>query len=222
MAVRQIYSIELCGRCNLKCSSCPHQHIHKHRPVEAMPDEVFSQSLVTLKAIDAEYGQRELLLNHFGDPLLQPNLPNYLDRLREALPYTHLWLVTNGIALEDRHIEAIIRNGVTVTVSQHAPAKAQEAVKRLRAAGVRRVIEDRSFEERPHGWAGPVTTRPHPAWLFKCHFLHESKAVILSNGDLTTCCMDAFGKGRFGTIWDDLEQLTPKPHDLCKTCHHRI
>ena len=54
-----------------------------------------------------------------------------------------------------------------------------------------------------------------------CPWIGRGQAVVLSNGDITRCCIDAFAKGVLGNILkDDITRMNISAFALCNRCHH--
>lgn len=75
-----------------------------------MHEEVFGKCLEYVRANTDSL--KVVVLYHGGEPLLNKNFTNYVERLREASPGLHIKTVTNGMALNDRNQESIIRSGL--------------------------------------------------------------------------------------------------------------
>ena len=55
---------------------------------------------------------------------------------------------------------------------------------------------------------------------YPCPWLRRGQVMVYSTGDITTCCIDAFGQGVVGHINDDnVPDIELKPFILCETCH---
>ena len=61
-----------------------------------------------------------------------------------------------------------------------------------------------------------------PDFSLPCQWLERGQVMVMSDGSITTCCIDAFGQGIIGHIDGDLGELRTAPHDLCGACHHIV
>jgi hypothetical protein len=46
--------------------------------------------------------------------------------------------------------------------------------------------------------------------------------MVMSDGAVTRCCIDAFGTGILGTVEDNLALMDVTPFGLCAQCHHTV
>jgi hypothetical protein len=73
----------------------------------------------------------------------------------------------------------------------------------------------------PNNWAGQVDWfEPNYPNHYPCPWIGKGQVMIMSNGDITRCCLDAFGKGIMGTVFDDLTKMDVTEFELCRDCHH--
>src|SRR5947209_63052 len=73
-----IYQVELSSHCNMKCSYCPHPNMKRDKGY--MTEEVLRACIDRVKA---QKGSR-LVLHHFGEPLLHPQLEERLEQVAAA------------------------------------------------------------------------------------------------------------------------------------------
>ena len=180
-----------------------------------MSEAVFERCLPWLQQFD----QPDIHLNGFGEPLLHPRLAEYVSRVQSVVPL--VTFATNGLLLTPamaRNLKAL--DIWYVTVSGHAPLQAQRAVCACIAVGLKTTGCDPARGGR-HNWAGqvdvPVTLE---GWRPACTFLRDQTPVVLSDGRLVACCIDAEGISARGTVFDDIAAVTFEPFELCDACHH--
>ncbi len=106
--------------CNLNCAACEHYSGLVHEAV--FPDFArFKQDFYQLKRFIKDIGTLRIL---GGEPLLNPELEQYLDLARSLYPDTQIMLVTNGLLLRnmaESFWEAMRRNDIFLSLSFYLP-----------------------------------------------------------------------------------------------------
>jgi hypothetical protein len=120
---------------------------------------------------------------------------------------------------------ALNEAGITaIDITAHKPKPAAKTIRYFRKLAIKGQLS-LDFVTAPNNWAGQVDWFA-PEYHKKnsptnvCPWLGNGQIMVMSNGDITTCCIDAFASGVFGTIFDDLSQMEVNSHDLCRKCHH--
>jgi hypothetical protein len=173
------------------------------RPKGYMSEGVLAAAMEHLIAT----GDRLIVLHHFGEPLIHPQLEDRLEQIRRA--GLSAQLSTNGLLLEKMWptlVDSSLDITVMLSVHQwvmdgHAAYAVALAKWAERAAGTKITIipaynakQDRfSF----HRWTAGDTKSWEPR---SCCFIRQNLAVVLWNGDLVTCCCDHEGITRNGNI----------------------
>lgn len=222
MKVKTINSIEVSSLCNMSCQYCPAQAQGNHREVGLMSMDTFKKAMRMVEKCVANRTQMELNLFGVGEPLLNPDLCDFVRLARQTLPFSQpIHLNTNG-KLVTREIAAKLKAaGVThIDITAHEAYSAANAIRIFRSLNIEGQISIDAITQ-PNDWAGQVE------WFkselsYQCPWLHRGQVMIMSNGDITTCCIDAFGRGIVGTVDDNLEDLDLKPFELCQSCHQTI
>ncbi|PIQ25962.1 hypothetical protein COW36_02865 [bacterium (Candidatus Blackallbacteria) CG17_big_fil_post_rev_8_21_14_2_50_48_46] len=75
------YQVEVTGYCNLTCISCPRGNWPRHRPTGLMNTETYSKLLD--KIIEDDPWTGIITLYNWGEPLLNPDLPEIIRTTRE-------------------------------------------------------------------------------------------------------------------------------------------
>lgn len=98
--------IEVTDACNLRCSMCVHG-------TQGVPDAGFIESGLAYKAIDecGRLGVYSVKFNFRGEPLLHPQLVDFVRRAKEA-GIIEVQFNTNGLPTDAKKIESLIRAGL--------------------------------------------------------------------------------------------------------------
>ncbi len=218
--VTQIHQIELTSACNLRCVYCPSRDLPalRQQPAQHMSRAVFERALAWVKHYAAQGTQGELALTGIGESLIHPDFLPMLRAARAALPHGRLTMSTNGLLLTEAIAQVMAEVGLALYVSLHVPlAKVQPAIVLAQRfgilAGVNAAAATSSFN-----WAGQVDWHVS-APKIPCEFLRAGWAVVLVDGRITTCCLDASGAGVVAHVDDPIGRAALAPYTLCATCH---
>jgi hypothetical protein len=184
-----------------------------------MTREVFLRTLEWVKYFNKLGTQPELSLTGIGEALLHADFVDYL-RLTRDVYHGEVLFSTNGIEISDEVCTALRRYGVTTYVSLHRPEMAGPALNKLARHGVKAHVNV-GFATSALNWAGTVdweVTAPKTT----CQYLAIGWGTVLSDGSMTTCCMDSEGLGIVGHVNDEIGSLGFKPYSLCDTCHLQV
>lgn len=214
--VREIHEIELSSVCNLACRAyCPHPKLE--RPKAHMEWATFERTLEHVAYLCEKGTQGEVSLTGIGEAILYPRFIEALFRVREVVGPRNIVLATNGVAMTPAIAEVLAKMRVITFVSTHRPEKAGVAWEMLKKAGAIGGLNT-AFVDSSISWAGQMkwhTSAP----VQPCTYLGAGWAVVRQDGALNACCMDAHGKHRLATVWDDLGSLRTQPIPLCASCH---
>lgn len=108
--------------CNLNCKYCTHYAPLVKEPVFT-DFEKFKQDLLMLKKHITDIGIIRIL---GGEPLLNPELPKFIEFTRQTYPGSVIWVVTNGMLLDrisDELITCMNENTVFFHISFYPPFK---------------------------------------------------------------------------------------------------
>lgn len=225
--VRQIHQLELSSRCNLKCKYCVH-FPELPRPKEDMSEDTFRASLDLIRFYVRQGTQTELSLTGIGEAMLHDRFVEYATRAREVVgEHRQLVITTNGLLLTEQMAAAIAPLKPLVFISLHRPEKAGLAIEIAKRYGILAGV-NASFATSAFDWAGTMKDR----WFVSapkipCEYLKSGWAVILVDGRVSTCCLDADGSSTVGMVTDDPETLMLKPWKSkkgagCETCHMSV
>jgi len=218
-----INTIELSSVCNNKCAYCPAKDQHKYREVGHMKREVFEAALEKVLYFARQGTQKELNLFGVGEPTLHSNLIEFVELARNTLPLSqHIHLNTNGRLMTRELALKLKKAGITsMDVTIH-DGYYREAVKTIRIFMELNILFRPSIDPviGPNNWAGQVDWFD-PMYSSPCPWIGKGQGVVLSNGDITRCCIDAFAKGVMGNILkDDITKMNVTAFSLCNKCHH--
>lgn len=217
--VRDIHQIELTTRCNLRCQYCPHPHLP--RPKIDMEWETFEAALRLVAHYVAQGTQTELSLTGIGESLLHPRFIEMVAAARDVIgPNRPLVVTTNGLLLTDKMCADLAPYHPQVFVSLHRPEKAGPAVENAKRHGILAGVNS-SAAISAFNWAGQVKWHVS-APRIQCEYLRSGWAVVLVDGRVTTCCLDASGAGVIGSVNDEPDSLMLKPYSLCGECHMEV
>ncbi len=146
---------------------------------------------------------------------------------REALPRNFICFSTNGLLLDDEACRVLREHRVAVFVSLHRPEKAGPAINAARRAGIL-VDTNASAATSSFDWAGLLADK----WQVSapvgnpCEYLRSGWGVVLADGRVTACCLDATGAGVVGHVDDRIGSLSIGPwgdeNVGCEACHERV
>lgn len=213
-----IHQIELSSRCNLRCVYCPSPKLPREKLDMSM--EHWALALSWVSHFVQQGTQGELALTGIGEALLHPQFVDCLAMARTIIgPERKLTFATNGILLTREVCQAIKKFDPIVFVSLHRPEKATLALHNAAEAGLR-IGYNHAFATESFDWAGQVDWPVSiPKGKVMCKYLGMGLGVVLADGRITSCCLDASGCGQIGHVMDVPGTATIKPYELCGTCH---
>ena len=213
--IREIHEIELSSICNLACRYCPHPKLE--RPKEHMSWETFERTLEHVAYYVEKGTQGEVSLTGIGEAILHPRFVEAVFRVREVIGGRQITLATNGVEMTPDLAEVLSHLRVVTYVSTHRPEKAGPAWKMLKTAGALTGLNT-AFVDSSIDWAGQV--KWHTAAVsHDCTYLGLGWGVVRQDGNVNACCMDAHGKHKLASVWDELGSLMTRPIGLCGSCH---
>lgn len=192
-----------------------------------MTVDTFARALEWCKHFERKGTQGELSLTGIGETLLHPEWRTLVKLAREALPTSFICFSTNGLLLDDDACRHLAEHQVAVFVSLHRPEKAGPAINAARRAGIL-VDTNASAATSSFDWAGLLADK----WQVTapvgnaCAYLRDGWSVVLADGRVTTCCLDATGAGVVGHVDDKIGSLSIAPWGDekvgCEACHERV
>lgn len=226
--VTQLHQIEITSHCNLKCVYCPSPIMPglRGQAPSMMARATFTRALEWAVHFDRQGTQGELALTGIGESLLHPDFLPMLREVRAALPRTFLTLSTNGLLLTEAIAAVMAECRLALWVSLHVPlAKIQPAIALAQKHGILHGV-NAAAATASFNWAGQLkaggTDWPVSAPKIPCAYLRDGWAVVLVDGRITTCCLDASGAGVVGHVDGAVGQAHIAPYSLCGACHMTI
>jgi hypothetical protein len=220
-----IKNLEIASVCSFACVYCPCKDQGEHREVGLMSEEVFTKSLEWLKVFVRNGTQAELNFFGVGEALLHPNFLDMLQRTRDVMPrYLPLIMNTNGTHVTEELVREMVRIGLDkIDITDHDAETTMKAMRIFRKVGIKHGYS-RDAIINPNNWGGLVK-----GWIdgfdhrqSLCPWVTRGQVMIMSNGDVTRCCQDAFARGVLCTVWDNLPEFDHTPFVQCATCHEII
>lgn len=216
----QIHQIEVTTRCNLRCKYCPHPKMQ--RPKDDMSWETFEKALKWVRSFLEAGTQRELSFTGIGESTMHPQFPDMLRAARALNANMPIVFSTNGLPTFTEEIASLCQQlNVGVMVSLHRPEVAGKAIELSKKYGVLKYINTQ-FADGAFDWAGQVDSWYVSAPKLVCEYLRSGWGVVLQDGKITTCCLDAENKGVIGTVEDAPGSLWSQPYSLCSACHMQL
>lgn len=195
------------------------------RDVGYMTEEVFYKAVYWVKYFANEGTQLEVNLFGVGEPLMNPKLIQYVAYARKHLPIRiPLHLNTNGKLMTKIIAVGLKSAGITsIDVTGHNARYAANTIRILDDVGIPFKV---SFDPitAPNNWAGQVNWfEPRYPKPYPCPWIGRGQVMIMSTGDVTRCCLDAFARGILcNVLTDNLSEVEVTPFALCDSCHHTL
>lgn len=111
-----VVEIEINSECNRRCSYCPNSFLSR-KSSKMMTAELFQNLLAQLSDLSFE----GILSFHFyNEPLLHPQLVQWVELASKTLPKARIYLYSNGTLLTQEIFEALVKAGMqSITVTRH-------------------------------------------------------------------------------------------------------
>jgi hypothetical protein len=193
--------VETSSRCNKGCGYCPVSVVR--RPDHLMERELFMSIVDQL----AEMKFRGRFSPHFfGEPLLDPRLPELLSYVRQKLPSVSLMIYSNGDALTPKKAQALLQAGVDLILVTLEDADYPSALQQTRTAlgplRFRRRIWVRHFDrdvQLPYNRGGTVFFPQNTRKMSAC-MAPATALVVDAWGKVKLCANDYSGIEDWGDL----------------------
>lgn len=222
--VKAIKNLELSSVCNLACQYCPCKDQGKHRDVGLMSEEVFERSLFWIDKFIRQGTQMELNMFGVGESTLHPKMIEYVRRTRKITPrYLKLLMNTNGVIFTEEMCRGLMEAGIDkIDLTDHVAEASVKTIRIFRKTGVV-CGYSRDAIVNPNNWGGLVdwvNTVDYQRYV--CPWLNNGQVMIMSNGDVTRCCQDAFARGVICTVFDEVDKIPYSTFVQCASCHEDV
>ncbi len=222
----KVMQIETSNRCSLACIYCPHPA--QIRPKNDMSMEIFKKCITLVERSENPVladGRKFVWLNHFGEPLLNPMLPNFIRHAKSReikVSFASNGIDENGELFARSTWQRLADAGLeTVVLSAH---KKSEKVLREHVGDIVRVHWVWTPRKgNLHDWAGQVDMSgfklpPPDEPIARCDYEINNMFAVTWEGKLASCCYDI--EGRVGLTVDDVldNGFVFREISLCATC----
>lgn len=215
------------NHCNLNCKCCTH-----FSPLfdNTLPD--YEQSMSDIKKLKRLIGGTLEFNLIGGEPLLNPNISDYIIGIRENLSITTIYIITNGLLipkLNEDTLRCFHDNNVIVSVSEYKPT--HRIIDKIRMK-LEDFQVDYVIKSSKDIFYKPLTLSEHGTYMHDCL---APACVNVGNGKIARCPMilhlDKLNT-RFGLklteegVFDldefkdgfDLKNRMTKEYPLCRHC----
>ena len=185
--------------------------------------ETFERAIAWVAYFSGKGTQRELNLFGVGEPTLNPKLPEMIKIARENLSVKcPVHTNTNGKLMTKELAIKLKQAGINhIDITGHNARDTAKCIRIFREVGIDGKLSV-DYMTQPNNWAGQVDWFV-PNYEYPCPWLHNGQVMVMWNGDITRCCIDAFATGVIGNVYDNrLDQLEVTPFRLCQDCHSTV
>ncbi len=139
--------VEITSQCNHSCPACPQAHLA--RPRADMDQETYAVLIKRIEEFAAAGGEPggepggellEVTFSLYGEPLLHPNILEYLDCLTPLK--VRVFIETNGELLDERMSRAIVANPVVDSIIIGLDATTVETYEKVRPGGIFSLVQE--------------------------------------------------------------------------------
>lgn len=222
------------NHCNLNCSGCSHFSPLAEQWFETKED--FYKDFTQLSKItEKQIGWLRIM---GGEPLLHPNVDDFLIKCRELFPYSKLSIVTNGLLLKKKgqnFVDLCNNNKIVLDISDYGILNIDEVLKNFKYTGI---AEKSSTMYNP---CIDLKGTQNIVESFLYCDLHVNHNYFFQNGRIYPCCVmgniNIFNKYFNTNIYtseDDISisiynhtqqeilQFINHPRESCKYCNTKM
>lgn len=233
-----VVEIEINHHCNLTCSYCPNA-VQERKSKGMMNVDQFTHIMNQLK--DINY-QGRICYHFYNEPLLHPNLSDFLRISKEILPQSVSEIFSNGMFITKEKFHELKNAGVDkFSITKHE--------------GLKRIVFEETYKQLTEEEKKCVKYQDYSSLIFTSRgglvnygkkiteplkricLIPSSTVVITVSGDVLTCYEDFEEKNVMGNIFkehikdiwakeeykkmrEDLSKGRRELHDVCKTCNN--
>ena len=222
----KVMQIESSNYCSLRCSYCPHPS--QLRPKGDMSFETFVKCMTLVERSENPVhsdGRKFVWLNHFGEPLLNPLLPDFIHYATSRgikVSFSSNGVDQDGNLFPRSLWQRLVSAGLEeVILSAHRKSEKQlrkhvEDIVRVRSVWTAK-------KENFHDWAGQVDMSrfklpPRDIPKQPCDYNTHNMFAVTWDGKVAACCYDI--EGQVGLSVDDVlaNGFVFREISLCATC----
>lgn len=221
----KVMQIEVSNLCSLTCSYCPHPS--QARPKGNMTFDTFKKCVeLVRKSENPKIGGKQFVwLNHFGEPLLNPELSDFIKHA--VARNIEVSFSSNGLDFDRQMFSRELWRSLADAGLRYVIVSAHErsaASLRKHVGDIIEIVETwQPKRSQLHDWAGQVDLGKlvppmAPPVNSPCDYETNDMFAVTWDGRVAACCYDI--EGRVGrTIEDVLEgDFTFQSISLCSTC----
>lgn len=232
MPVLPYLELPIVKHCNLNCRYC--SHLANIEDKYLMPTNKFEQDLLRLSQLFSNITEMRLL---GGEPLLHPQISEFVKISKKIFPKTDLKIATNGLlipSINNDILEAIARHDVCFDISLYPPTQRIEQIIRskLYEYGIRFCISEPINKFQKRLLATPASDIKK-AWdecrTKNCFVLCEGKISFCYAPQLAEMAKEKFGYNFeigdaivdiYEKKWtgNSLLKFIQRPHACCAHC----
>ena len=219
--------IETCSICNRNCEFCPVSL--RKRPAEFMKTELFHKIIQELKEINY---QGLISLHHYGEPLLDDRLEDFIKEIRAELGNNRIEINTNGDFISTERYNSLKNAGLSLLrITQYDKTPKDNLQEFLSHSPKDVILEVKNEDTLGLYNRGGAIKLKHDFYPIACN---PMIIAIRSNGEVNVCCNDFFNKIQFGNInnekiidiWNKIEYRNWRKdikdgvftHPVCRKC----
>lgn len=208
-----MYSLEvhITDRCNLNCKSCTHfcPLVPTSTPHKDLSRII--RDLIRLNAIKCTPNFFKIL---GGEPLLHPDLTDYLEQFRGVLPSSDIIIWTNGLLLpkmDQQFYEKCRFYNIKMVVTPYLPTRHNESIRSIVDHNSDFIRFDGYFSDE--FWCSPLSRDRQSPYINydKCR-IKTGRCNILEDGKIYQCALPAFAHYLQDAIHKDDHQLNVLPN----------
>lgn len=199
--------IETINQCNNNCGFCPVNRDSNPKEPEQMSLTLYYSIINQLKILNYS-GAIGLFSNN--EPLLDDRFLELLEYAYTKLPNSYLYFYTNGMLLTEKNLKSLLGYTDFIHINnysnnKHMIAPIRKVHKLLREQGIQSnkvEIHLRNKHECLSNRGGQSPNRTHSVniQLNSPCILPFSQMVVRTNGQVSLCCNDSYGKYTMGDL----------------------
>jgi radical SAM protein with 4Fe4S-binding SPASM domain len=233
--------IEINSDCNRACAYCPNSKTERKNKGR-MSEELFRRILTQLQEIN--YKGR-ISYHFYGEPLLNPDLDEFLKLTREYLPESRMLIYSNGTLMTEKRFHELVELGVdrfTITrhhgIKDYPFAKIYEGLSPEMKLKVKYQEHTELILSNRGGLLKVGYKEEKPPLNLPC-LIPSTLMVITVNGNVVPCFEDYHEENVMGNvaestiaqIWhtekyrqfrEDLRVKLRHKHKACDSCNNRL